>query len=58
MSPVSVAVPTVASAAPASARSGLAEKVTVRGLDFYYGNAKSLKTINLALYEHKVTAII
>jgi phosphate transport system ATP-binding protein len=56
MSLVSVAVPTVASAP--SARSGLAEKVTVRGLDFYYGNAKSLKTINLALYEHKVTAII
>jgi len=56
MSLASVAVPTVASAP--SARSGLAEKVTVRGLDFYYGNAKSLKTINLALYEHKVTAII
>ncbi len=56
MSLASVAVPTVAAAA--SDRSVLTEKVTVRGLDFYYGNAKSLKAINLALYEHKVTAII
>ncbi len=56
MSVVSVAVPAVAAAA--SDRSGLAEKVTVRDLDFYYGNARALKAINLPLYEHKVTAII
>jgi len=56
MSVASVAVPTVAAAA--SDRSGLAEKVTVRHLDFFYGNARSLKAINVALYENKVTAII
>jgi len=56
MSVASVAVPTVA--ATASDRSGLAEKVHVRHLDFFYGNARSLKSINVALYENKVTAII
>ena len=56
MSIASVAVPTVVAAA--SDRSGLAEKVTVRHLDFFYGNARSLKSINVALYENKVTAII
>jgi phosphate transport system ATP-binding protein len=56
MSVASVAVPTVSAAA--SDRSGLAEKVTVRHLDFFYGSARSLKAINVALYEHKVTAII
>ena len=56
MSVASVAVPTVAAAA--SDRSGLAEKVNVRHLDFFYGNARSLKSINVALYENKVTAII
>ena len=56
MSVASVAVPTVA-AAP-SDRSRLAEKVTVRHLDFFYGSAKSLKGINVPLYENKVTAII
>ena len=56
MSVASVAVPTVA--ATASDRSGLAEKVNVRHLDFFYGNARSLKSINVALYENKVTAII
>jgi phosphate transport system ATP-binding protein len=56
MSTVSITVP--AANAAATDCSGLAEKVTVRGLDFYYGGAKSLKAINLALYEHKVTAII
>jgi len=45
------------SAAPTE-RSGLAEKVTIRDLDFFYGDARALKTISLPLYERKVTAFI
>jgi len=56
MSVVSVALPSV-SAAPTE-RSGLAEKVTIRDLDFFYGDARALKTISLPLYERKVTAFI
>src|ERR1700734_1095711 len=56
MSVTSVAVPSV-SVAP-SEQSGLAEKVTIRNLDFFYGEARALKSISLPLYEHKVTAFI
>jgi len=56
MSMPSVAVPTVAHAAvdPAS----LDAKVTIRDLDFYYGDARALKNISLSLYENKATAFI
>lgn len=33
-------------------------KVTVRGLDFFYGASHSLKSISLPLHSHKVTAFI
>jgi phosphate transport system ATP-binding protein len=56
MSVVSVAVPSV-SAAPTD-RAGLAEKVTLRNLDFYYGDFRALKSITLPLYENKVSAFI
>jgi len=56
MSVTSVAVPTV-SVAP-SDRSGLVEKVTIRDLNFFYGDSLALKSITLPLYEHKVTAFI
>ena len=56
MSVTSVAVPSV-SVAP-SDRSGLVEKVTIRDLNFFYGESKALKSISLPLYEHKVTAFI
>ena len=56
MSVTSVAVPSV-SVAP-SDRSGLVEKLTIRDLDFFYGDARALKSISLPLYEHKVTAFI
>src|SRR3984885_4304206 len=56
MSVTSVAVPSV-SVAP-SDRSGLVEKVTIRDLNFYYGDSQALKSISLPLYEHKVTAFI
>jgi phosphate transport system ATP-binding protein len=51
-----VSVPEVTHAAvdPAS----LAEKITVRRLNFYYGDNRALKDINLSLYANKVTAFI
>jgi len=56
MNVASVAVPTVAHAPSSTA--GLAEKISIRNLDFYYGASKALKDINIALYENKVTAFI
>src|SRR5437660_7023274 len=52
----SVAVPAVAHTP--SDQSRLAEKVTIRDLDFFYGDFRALKSISLALYQNKVTAII
>jgi len=37
---------------------GLAEKVSIRNLDFFYGEARALKNINLSLYANKTTAFI
>jgi phosphate transport system ATP-binding protein len=37
---------------------GLSEKIRIRGLDFYYADAKALNAINLSLHENRVTAII
>jgi phosphate transport system ATP-binding protein len=37
---------------------GQFEKVTVRDLDFFYGDNRALKTINVSLYQSKVTAFI
>jgi phosphate transport system ATP-binding protein len=36
----------------------LVEKVTVKNLDFYYGDHRALKNINVSLYHGKVTAFI
>jgi phosphate transport system ATP-binding protein len=56
MTIASVAVPTVMHAAVDTG--GLAEKVSVRNLDFYYGGSKALKAISIPLYQGKVTAFI
>src|SRR3981081_977837 len=56
MNVASVAVPTV-SHAPVSTV-GLAEKISIRDLNFYYGASKALKDISLPLYQNKVTAFI
>jgi len=56
MSLTSVAAPTI-TAVPTD-RAGLAEKVTIRNLDFFYGEAQALKGITLPLYENRVTAFI
>jgi phosphate transport system ATP-binding protein len=37
---------------------GLSDKIRIRGLDFYYGDARALKNIDLTLHENRVTAII
>jgi phosphate transport system ATP-binding protein len=55
MAPV-VASPT---AFNASANSGhLAEKISIRGLNFFYGDSRALKDISMALYEKRATAFI
>ncbi len=56
MSVASVSVPPV-SHAPTD-QAGLAQKVTIRDLNFFYGEARALKSISLPLYENKVTAFI
>jgi phosphate transport system ATP-binding protein len=56
MNVASVAVPTVTNAPISTA--DLAEKISIRKLDFYYGDSKALKNINIALYDGKVTAFI
>ena len=56
MNDASVAVPSVTHAA--TDRAGLAEKITIRDLNFFYGDSRALKSISLALYQNKVTAFI
>jgi phosphate transport system ATP-binding protein len=56
MSFASVATPAVTHAPTDTA--GLAEKISIRNLNFYYGVSKALKDIGLPLYQHKVTAFI
>ena len=36
----------------------LAEKVTIRDLNFFYGEYRALRSISLPLYQNKVTAVI
>ncbi len=54
--PPSVSVPIAAHAAVDAA--GLAVKVSIRNLDFYYGESEALKGISLPLYANKATAFI
>jgi phosphate transport system ATP-binding protein len=37
---------------------GLAERISIRNLDFYYGDNRALKSITLPLYDRRVTAFI
>jgi phosphate transport system ATP-binding protein len=52
----SVTVPSVGHAP--TDQTGLVEKVSLRDLNFFYGETRSLKSITLPLYENKVTAFI
>jgi phosphate transport system ATP-binding protein len=56
MNDASVSVPSVTHAA--IDRAGLADKITIRDLNFFYGDSRALKSISLSLYENKVTAFI
>jgi phosphate transport system ATP-binding protein len=56
MSTSNFTVPTVAH--NAGSADGLLEKVTVQNLDFYYGDNRALKDINVSLYHGRVTAFI
>ncbi len=49
-------VPSVTHAAIDTA--GLAERISIRNLDFFYGDSRALKSISLPLYAGKVTAFI
>jgi len=49
-------VPTVAQ--QSGNNDDLVEKVTIKDLDFYYGDNRALKNINVSLYHGKVTAFI
>jgi phosphate transport system ATP-binding protein len=42
----------------ASETAGLADKISIRGLNFYYGESKALKNISMSLYQNKTTAFI
>jgi phosphate transport system ATP-binding protein len=50
-------VPTVAGR-PTNEAGKLAEKILIRNLNFYYGDNKALKSINVPLFDRKVTAFI
>ena len=56
MSVAAITVPTVTHT-PASA-GDLTEKISIRDLDFFYGDNRALKNINVPLYQGKVTAFI
>ncbi|HMJ41173.1 MAG TPA: phosphate ABC transporter ATP-binding protein PstB [Pseudolabrys sp.] len=55
----SVASFTVPTVTHTAAQTGdLTDKVTVRNLDFFYGDHRALKSVNVSLYQGKVTAFI
>src|SRR5262245_10563836 len=56
MSVAAITVPT-RTHAPSSAED-LVEKISIRNLDFFYGDHRALKSINVPLYQGKVTAFI
>src|SRR5690348_15333004 len=49
-------VPTVTNTVSSS--DTLVDKITVKNLDFFYGDHRALKSINVSLYKGKVTAFI
>jgi phosphate transport system ATP-binding protein len=56
MNVASLTVPSVAHAAIDTA--GLEERISIRNLEFFYGDSRALKNISLPLYAGKVTAFI
>ncbi len=58
MSVASMTAPTPAPTPNATSAEGLVEKIIVRDLDFFYGDNRALKSVNLSLYQNRVTALI
>jgi phosphate transport system ATP-binding protein len=58
MTVASVATPAVTVTHRAVERDDLPEKVSIRDLEFFYGDHRALKSITMPLYENKVTAFI
>jgi phosphate transport system ATP-binding protein len=56
MNVASMSVPSVSHAAVDQA--GLDDMVTIKGLNFFYGDSRALKDISMSLYRNKVTAFI
>jgi phosphate transport system ATP-binding protein len=56
MNVASLTVPSVTHAAIDTA--GLEERISIRNLEFFYGDSRALKNISLPLYASKVTAFI
>ena len=56
MSAVAYTTPAVGHSLPGT--EGLVEKVSVRNLDFYYGDNRALKSISVPLFQGRVTAFI
>ena len=54
----SATVPTPTAINSAAAAGRHEEKISVRNLNFYYGNHKALKNVNVSLYTRMVTAFI
>jgi phosphate transport system ATP-binding protein len=57
MNVASVAVPIVSNVTAVD-RSTMSDKVSLKDLNFYYGEVRALKSITLSLFENKVTAFI
>jgi phosphate transport system ATP-binding protein len=58
---VASAAPVIASPAVMHAAANgadMSEKISIRGLNFFYGNSRALKDVSLPLYEKRVTAFI
>ncbi len=53
-----IAPPVPVAGKSADSHGKLAEKVTVRDLNFYYGDHRALKAVNVPLYDRKVMAFI
>ena len=56
MSLAAITTPTVAHRLANTA--GMLEKISIRNLDFFYGDHRALKDISVSLYQSKVTAFI
>jgi phosphate transport system ATP-binding protein len=58
MTVTSAGAPTPSVTRAPAGTEGLSEKISIRDLDFYYGENRALKSINVPLYLNRVTAFI